>query len=121
MKQRQFHVGRLVAINACYGTMRPGQGKARHFMVKLRQVFPFPGCVACFASQRLPRGIVRRHADRKLAFMYIRMTTGAGELIEVIRSYLQSWCRLVAFVARHPFVSPGQRKTGLLVFCQRVV
>ncbi len=121
MTQSEFHVGRLVAIGACYGTMSPYQWKARRLMVKLRQIFPFLRGVACLAAKGLSRGIVDRHAHRELAFMYVLVTARAAERIEVIWSCLQTWCRLVAFVAGHSFVSPGQRETGLLVLCERVI
>jgi len=42
MEHGQFHVWRLVAINAGHGAMRSDQRKVGLSVVKLRQVSPFP-------------------------------------------------------------------------------
>lgn len=73
VRHGQFHIWRLVAIDAGHGPMRAHQRKLGLRMVELRYVFPLARRVARLTTERSPRGIARRHALRELPLMHIFM------------------------------------------------
>jgi len=73
VRHGEFHIWRLMAIDACNRAMRAHQWKPGLRMVELRQVFPLACGVARLATERSPGGIARRHALRELPLMNIFM------------------------------------------------
>ena len=90
-------------------------------MIELIQFPPRFGGVACLATHGFAVFPNLRHPLLELPVMYIFVATGAGKIVEVIRS-LCFWLvlvrELVAITARHSNVPTSQFEFCLLVLCQ---
>ena len=120
--QPGFHVGRLVAVDAGHGSMCARQGERSRAVVKPIELAPGLGRVACLAPHRLAVLAQLPHALVELPLVHILVTTGAGQVFEVVRNFrlrLIFVGELVAIPAGHRDVPTGKLEPGLLMLRQR--
>jgi len=79
-----FHVGRLVAINACRCPVRTHQGIGGFGMVEASEVFPVLGGMASFAADGRTVRSRLLHILGELAFVWILVASFAIQILPVI-------------------------------------
>lgn len=86
--QRDFHVGRFMALDAGDGAVRANQRKCRCRMIKTNIRGPRFSRVACLAAGKFAIGQHFLHTRFELAMVRIHVTLRAGKRFESIGSWL---------------------------------
>ena len=112
---------RTMAVAARHAPVGPKKRKLRFRVVETVELFPVRGCVAGLAAKGGAVGALGLHALPELAFVRIKMASGAGAVLKPVfhRNRRAGRHRLVAIRADHRNVRAGQWKARLLVASQR--
>lgn len=122
MNQIDFEIGRLMAISARNRPMRSEQCESCRRVIEFGEVFPGIEAVARKAAQWLAIRTQMRHALRKLATMWVQVTSGTRHVPEPEHGHITEIgvaSLLMTIPAGHGDMRVQQRKFRVLMLHQR--